>query len=472
MSSPITSARKPPAATTVSRWNTPKAPDTIRRPLIALQPRRPPRKARRYSTTCTSASGFFGRPDLLDHAAAYLAAVDDAHRAAAGDRARVLEEGPHDVLEAPHLQHRVRVAAIEDRVAGGVQACIRRIRLAAVLLVDDAQVRVLERAVHAAHGLRLDLDAIGLRKRRELELADQRAERVVLRAVVDDDDLEVLVAQLQQRPHRRRDRAFFVVGRHHERHGHLQVRVDTLGRGDAAHVAAQPVHRDEREPHVDHVQQDEVAEKAPLHGLQGVAENVHRDRRLCRARARACPARTRRRAASRTASRRSAVMPLSAGAPGQRGSAPTRRGRTSAARRARRRPRRRAAHTRRRGSGARRRPRRPRSARAPGAAVGSITTSSAAAAISVSSGCRRSSSIATSLPSTASTCESHGRSGGIFAGASESISARIGSRATSAPASTSSRAIASPGQLSRSASWFMMPGIARCASMLTSAAAA
>ena len=102
------------------------------------------------------------QPDLLDHAAAHLAAIDDAYRAAAGDRARVLEERPHDVLEAAHLQHRVRVAAIEDRVARGVQAGIGGIRLAAVLLVDDAQVRILERAVDAPHGLRLDLDAIGL----------------------------------------------------------------------------------------------------------------------------------------------------------------------------------------------------------------------------------------------------------------------------------------------------------------------
>ena len=111
----------------------------------------------------------------------------------AGDRARVLEEWPHDVLERAGIQDRVGVAAIEDRVARRVDAGIARVRLAAaVFLVDHAQVRILERAVHATHRFGLDLHAISFGKRRQFELADHRRERVVRGTVIDDDHFEML----------------------------------------------------------------------------------------------------------------------------------------------------------------------------------------------------------------------------------------------------------------------------------------
>jgi hypothetical protein len=110
-------------------------------------------------------------------------------------------------------------------------------------------------------------------KWRQLEVADHRGERVVLRAIVDDDHLEMLVAQLQQCLDRRRDRRGLVVRRHDERDRHLQVGVHPLGCAAAAHVSAKAPDRDECEGEVDRVQQDEVAEESSLHGRGEVAED-------------------------------------------------------------------------------------------------------------------------------------------------------------------------------------------------------
>ena len=110
---------------------------------------------------------------------------------------RILEKGPHHVLEAvrwgPNRRRR-----IDDRMTGRVDARVGGVSLAAaILLVDDAQVRVRERAVM----LRTRCVMICARTPGNgwSRFALEHRKRVVLRAVVHDDRFEVLVAKLQQR---------------------------------------------------------------------------------------------------------------------------------------------------------------------------------------------------------------------------------------------------------------------------------
>ena len=114
----------------------------------------------------------------------------------------------HALEERLAVEHGVRVDTADVPVARDVQRCVQRVRLAAVVLVHDDEVRMLgacdtsraPRCVgkHVPHERLVRL---------ERERLDERGERPVGGAVVDDDDLVLGVVELEQRPCRRRDDA-------------------------------------------------------------------------------------------------------------------------------------------------------------------------------------------------------------------------------------------------------------------------
>ncbi len=94
-----------------------------------------------------------GQPGLDKKAATHLRAIGDAHCAAGGNGALVFEEGLDHAQQAVALQDRVGVDATEQAVARGIDTGIQRIGLAAVGLVDHAQVGVAARAIDGLHRL-------------------------------------------------------------------------------------------------------------------------------------------------------------------------------------------------------------------------------------------------------------------------------------------------------------------------------
>ncbi len=124
-------------------------------------------------------------------AAAHLRAIGDAHGAAGGDGAFVLEEGLHHAQQAVALQDRVGVDTAEQAVARGIDTGIQRIGLAAVGLVHHPQIGVAPRTIDGLHRLVGHGLAQRLGVRHQVEFLDQHGEGVVLRTVVDHHDLEL-----------------------------------------------------------------------------------------------------------------------------------------------------------------------------------------------------------------------------------------------------------------------------------------
>ena len=76
----------------------------------------------------------------------------------------------------------------------------------AVLFVDHAKVGVSPGSIDAADRFAVDANAERLRHELESELLLHHFERLILRSVVDDQDLELGIVQLQQRLDRVDDR--------------------------------------------------------------------------------------------------------------------------------------------------------------------------------------------------------------------------------------------------------------------------
>ncbi|EEF24393.1 conserved hypothetical protein [Ricinus communis] len=203
--------------------------------------------------------------DLREKAARHLAPVGDADRAARRDDGRVAQERFRDLFQAVALQDRVGIDAAHERIARRVDARVQRVGLAAVLLVDHAQVREARGAVDLADLLRPDLAAVGLGERQQAELALQDLERAVLRPVVHDQHFVFGIRQLQHRAHRGRDRRFLVIRGHEDADGRLQAGIDA--RQVVEHLflalAVQGAQRQHVQHEVTAVEQDEVAQDEP-----------------------------------------------------------------------------------------------------------------------------------------------------------------------------------------------------------------
>src|SRR4029453_6830144 len=90
-----------------------------------------------------------------------------------------------------------------------IDARVQRVRLAAVFLVEDTQVRVGSRGEGDVDGGRRDPGAQSLADRNEIERLTQPLERPVGRAVADHDHLVVRIPQVEQRVDRGYDSGLF-----------------------------------------------------------------------------------------------------------------------------------------------------------------------------------------------------------------------------------------------------------------------
>ena len=161
-----------------------------------------------------------GQADVVHAAVVDPTAVGDADDPAGrDDDVRLRHDRPHDPQEGVLLEDRVGVDREHVRVARRVHRGVQRVRLAAVLLVDDPQVAVAPRDVHAPDRRGRQQDAERLAHRHEVEGLAEPFQRRVARAVVDDDHLVERVAQREQRANALDDRRLLVVGRHEHRDG-------------------------------------------------------------------------------------------------------------------------------------------------------------------------------------------------------------------------------------------------------------
>ena len=131
------------------------------------------------------------RAHLGEAAVLELGAVDDADDAADRDRLRRRLELPDQARERAGVEHRVGVDRAEERVDRVVDAGVQRVGLAAVDLVDDDDARLERARVDAADQLRRDVRARHAADLDQAEGVGQRRHRLVGRAVVDHDDLEL-----------------------------------------------------------------------------------------------------------------------------------------------------------------------------------------------------------------------------------------------------------------------------------------
>ena len=144
----------------------------------------------------------------------HLAAVRHTNDAAGGDRMRIVEERLHDGEQRVGLDQRICIEHGHQRGARHVQGGVERVRFAvAVFLVDHHQPDGAARFVNRANG--------GARKRVgwlaarfvQMEFIDQNLQRVVGRAVVDDNHLVPGIMQREHGPHALADARAFVVRR-------------------------------------------------------------------------------------------------------------------------------------------------------------------------------------------------------------------------------------------------------------------
>jgi hypothetical protein len=178
-----------------------------------------------------------------------LAAVDDPDRAPGRHRSPgILDERAHRPQEGIVVQDRVRVEHADERIHREVQATVRRVGLAAaVVLVHHDEVRVFGRLVRppdrlAGHDV---LEAPG--DGPEREPLDERLEGPVGGAVVDDDDLEARVVEAQERADRLDDARLLVEGGGDDGDGRREGRLHEV----AVALPAQLAHDPERLPESD-----------------------------------------------------------------------------------------------------------------------------------------------------------------------------------------------------------------------------
>jgi hypothetical protein len=139
------------------------------------------------------------------------ARIGDADGAADGGDAGSEQERPCEPEECVRLDERVGVDGEDVWMVRGVQRRVERVSFAAVLLVDDEELRVQARAIvspnapclHGDHERRGDLE--------ELVRLDEPRHRAVGGAVVHDDDLVARILEGQERAGAIDDRELLVV---------------------------------------------------------------------------------------------------------------------------------------------------------------------------------------------------------------------------------------------------------------------
>ena len=170
-----------------------------------------------------------GQVDLPQFSVHDLAAAGDADDAAHRHAFRVDHEGIDDLGQRGFLQDGVRVDGHEHRIHGDVDPCVQGVCLPSVFLVHYDQVRILRRTVQCADFLRGNGALVGLVDLDQMERILQQFQRIVFRAVVDDDDFVMSEIQGQEVPGVVHDGGRFVVGRNEDADGHHVVRERIAG---------------------------------------------------------------------------------------------------------------------------------------------------------------------------------------------------------------------------------------------------
>ena len=182
-----------------------------------------------------------GRTRVGYLAVLHLTTVGNGHYSADGYHLLVLEYGDDTLRNGVAHKDSVHVDVHEVGIRRGVEPGVHGVCLgSSVLLVDDDQAVVfgVGRLEQAAVGLRADVLYVGEGHLYELEVLDEQLERLVLTAVVHDDDLELRVVLAQQRVDVLHDGALLIVGRRYYRHARrVGALVDYL-LGVKAEVAA------------------------------------------------------------------------------------------------------------------------------------------------------------------------------------------------------------------------------------------
>ena len=173
----------------------------------------------------------------------------------------VADDLAHRAREGCPGEDHVRVDGADVAVPGVVEARVERVRLAAVRLVDDEQAPVAGQAVVAGHRLARDDVTRARAGRHEAQRLDEPGERVVGRAVVDDDHLEVGIVDLEQRADGVRHADALVVGGDDDADARREPR-----RGEQVEVVARSLaeasprlgEADEHQPEVHAVDEEQV----------------------------------------------------------------------------------------------------------------------------------------------------------------------------------------------------------------------
>ena len=250
----------------------------IRSDCSTLQPTRPVRNARRYSTTWKIGSARSGSAIRTTRAVPHLAAVDDAHDAARRDRlVGALHERLDDAQQRVVLDDRVGVDGAEQRVAAQVDPGVQRVGLPALVLVDHEQVRSGRSEPYTARTCARG-DATACRRGRcGAARRPRRGARSVpsVEPSLIDDDLELAVVDHEQRAHRLDDRLLLVVRGHEDRDrpGHVRLHdLAVVGEERPPHEAQDLAQRDQEEAEVDRVQREEVDEHEDVEPDDGAGE--------------------------------------------------------------------------------------------------------------------------------------------------------------------------------------------------------
>ncbi len=230
MSSPTVVRSQPPTASTVERRNSPNAPGDDQQRVQLAPADAPDQERAEVLDDLQRREPVLRQPHVGDAPVLDAAAVDDPHDPAGRDHeVGIVEQRLGHPQQRLGLDDRVGVDRAHVRVARGVDAGVQRVRLAAVLLVDHEQLAVARRAVGrrgSAACATVPRSARGAATRSNASCS--RSQRRVLGAVVDHDDLELRVAQLQQRVDALDDPRLLVVGGQQDRDRRRQRRRQRL----------------------------------------------------------------------------------------------------------------------------------------------------------------------------------------------------------------------------------------------------
>lgn len=254
---------KPPTATTSARRNTPNAPDQHQR--VDTAPCQPGHKeCAKILDHLEQRQEPRRQVDFLDPAALDARAVGDADRSADRERTfRIVDERLRGAEQRVRFEDRIAVNDAEDRGSTDVDPGVLCVGLAAILLVYDKQPFGHWRGIQPPDRLMDQRVFIGALETRELESRDEPLQRLVLRSVVDNDDLEVRVFKSEHRMHALHDVQFLIVGRDDQRDWRRNIAVTTpqqrrtghrgpLGQGVASDQELQKIYGGLRDSRTDY----------------------------------------------------------------------------------------------------------------------------------------------------------------------------------------------------------------------------